>query len=104
MLSALHHRAAELGERVRLMRTATYSEALAQVDEPLEVCAPTSRAADEFVRRRDGVQVLAERGWVMSRDQFEAWARGRSRLRLEDYYREVRVRLGVLMEGDGSHF
>jgi deoxyribodipyrimidine photolyase-related protein len=102
VLSALHHRAAELGERVRLMRTATYSEALAQVDEPLEVCAPTSRAADEFVRRRDDVQVLAERGWVMSRDQFEAWARGRSRLRLEDYYREVRVRLGVLMEGDGS--
>ncbi len=102
MLSALHHRAAELGERAHLLRTATYAEALAEAGEPVEVCAPTSRAADGFVRSRDDVHVLPERGWVMTRDQFEAWARRRTRLRLEDYYREVRTRLGLLVEGDGS--
>jgi deoxyribodipyrimidine photolyase-related protein len=102
VLSALHHRAAELGERARMLQTHTYGEALAQVDEPLEVCAPTSRAADGFVRALDHVTVLPERGWVMTRDEFEAYARGRSRLRQDDYYREVRTRLGLLIEPDGT--
>ena len=102
LLSALHHRAAELGERAVLLRTQTYDEALGELGEPVEVCAPTSRAADAFVRSRDDVEVVAERGWVMTRDAFEAWARGRPRLRLEDYYRDVRRRLDLLVEGDGS--
>ena len=102
VLSALQHRAAELGERAQLLRTETYREALAQVDEPLEVCAPTSRAADELVRGLRGVQVLPERGWVLTRDAFEGWARRRGRLRLDDYYRDVRRHLGLLVEPDGS--
>jgi deoxyribodipyrimidine photolyase-related protein len=102
VLSALHHRAQELGARAVLLQTETYGEALSELGEPVEVCAPTSRAADEFIRSRDAVEVVAERGWVMTRDAFESWARGRSRLRLEDYYRDVRRRLDLLVEGDGS--
>jgi deoxyribodipyrimidine photolyase-related protein len=102
VLSALHHRAAELGERARLVTASTYGDALAEVDEPLEVCAPTSRAADAFVRGLPGVRVLPERGWVVSREQFATWAASRRRMRLEDYYRDVRRRLGLLLEPGGE--
>ncbi len=102
VLSALHHRAAELGDRALLVTAGTYREAVAQVGEPLEVCAPTSRAADTFVRGLPGVTVLPARGWVYSRAEFAPWAHGRRRLRLEDYYRDVRRRLGLLLEPDGE--
>ena len=102
VLSALRHRAAELGERSVLLSTPTYRDALRDVGEPVEVCAPTSRAADRLVRGLDGVHVLPARGWVVTREEFAAWATGRSRLLLEDFYRDVRRRLDVLMEPDGE--
>jgi deoxyribodipyrimidine photolyase-related protein len=102
VLSALRHRAAELGDRCMLVSSETYRQALDDLGERVEVCAPTSRAADALVRRLDGVDVLPARGWVLSRDEFAAWASGRRRLLLEDYYRDVRRRLGVLVEPDGS--
>lgn len=102
VLSALRHRAAELGERARLVQAETYRDALAEIDEPLQVCTPTSWAAEEFVRSMDGVQVLPERGWVLTRDEFAGWAGGRRRLLQEDFYRDVRRRVGVLVEPDGS--
>jgi len=101
LLAALHHRAAELGGSALLLERHSYREALAEVGEPVQVCAPTSRAADAFVRGLTGVTVLPERGWVLGRDEFAAWAAGRRRLRLEDYYRDVRRRLGLLLDGDG---
>jgi len=102
VLSALRHRAAELGERAVVLATATYRQALEQLGEPVEVCAPTSRAADRFVRQLDGVTVLPDRGWAVSRAEFDTWATPRSRLLLEDYYRDVRRRLDILMEPDGE--
>jgi deoxyribodipyrimidine photolyase-related protein len=102
VLSALHHRAAELGARALLLQTRTYREALEQVGEPVEVVAPTTRAADAFVGRLPGVSVLPERGWALTRDEFAAWAGGRRRLRLEDYYRHVRRTFDVLLEPDGE--
>ena len=102
VLSALRHRAAELGERAVLVQAETYRGALSELGEAVEVCSPTSRAADDFVRALDGVHLAPARGWVMTRDEFEVWARGRSRLRLEDYYRDVRRRLDLLVEPDGS--
>src|ERR1700684_2766664 len=50
VLSALRHRAAELGDQATFLQTRTYREALDQVDEPVSVCQPTSWAADRFVR------------------------------------------------------
>lgn len=99
LLSGLRHRAAELGGQATFLRTDTYGEALAAVNEPLSVCAPTSRAADRFVRSRGDVEVLPARGYTTSREDFAAWAQGRSRLLLEDFYRHNRQRLGVLMDG-----
>ncbi len=45
VLAALRGRAAELGDRAVFIRAETYAEALAQVDGPVQVIHPTSRAA-----------------------------------------------------------
>lgn len=99
VLSSLRHRAAELGEQATMLRTDTYGEALARFGQPVTVCAPTSRAADRFVRAQPAVEVLPARGYAVSRDDFATWAHGRRRLLLEDFYRSTRQRLGILMEG-----
>ena len=99
VLSALRHRAAELSERARFHQGETYREALNVLGERVSVCAPTSRAADGFVRGLDGVEVLPARGFTLSRKDFSDWAEGRRRLLLEDFYREQRRRHAVLMEG-----
>lgn len=102
VLSALRHRAAELGEQAVLLRCDTYGEALARVREPLTVCRPTSYAAADFVARRPDVTVLEPRGFATTQEDFAAWAsgRGRRRLLMEDFYRDARRRLDVLMDGD----
>lgn len=102
VLSALRHRAAELDDQALLLVAPTYRAALDELGEPVEVCAPTSRAADAFVRGLDDVEVLPSRGWALSREQFAEWADGRARLRMEDYYRDVRRRLDLLVEPDGE--
>ncbi|HSP38248.1 MAG TPA: cryptochrome/photolyase family protein [Frankiaceae bacterium] len=102
ILSALRHRAAELGDQAMFLQTETYREALAQVDEPLTACGPTSRGADRFVRRLPNVEVLPERGYGTTKAEFAAWTkeRGGRRLLMEDFYRNARLRHGLLMDGD----
>ena len=105
VLSAMRHRARELGDRVRYVRARTYRDALAQVDGPLQVLQPTSHAAVRFVTTLAGereVERLPARGFLTSRDEFARWADGRGdrRLLMEDFYRDARRRLGVLMDGD----
>ena len=74
------------------------------VDEPLEVVQPTSWAALHLVNalceERD-IARLPARGYATSRADFATWASGRARRRLlmEDFYRDSRRRLGLLMEG-----
>lgn len=100
VLSALRHRAAELGGQAVFLQTRTYREALAQVDGPLSVCQPTSWAADRFVRSLPSVEVLPARGFCTTGDQFERWAGGQRTLRLENFYRSARRRFDLLMDGD----
>ena len=76
ILSALRHRARELGERAVVLQTETYRQALELLGEPVEVCAPTSHAAREFVQRLKSVTVLPERAFVTTRTS----SRGGSRL------------------------
>ncbi|MGY1770399.1 cryptochrome/photolyase family protein [Blastococcus sp. SYSU D00813] len=110
VLSALRHRAAELGEQAELHRVTTYAEALDRVGEPLSVCAPTTWSSRDYVLRRPGLQVLAARGFVATQAEFAAWAGGRGRggggaggrrgrLLMEDFYRDSRRRHDVLMNG-----
>jgi deoxyribodipyrimidine photolyase-related protein len=102
VLSALRHRAAELGDQAVFLRTGTYGEALEQLGEPVEVTQPTSFSADGFVRRHPLVAaVLPDQGYATSREDFARWveSRGRRRLLMEDFYRDNRRRHEVLMDG-----
>lgn len=100
ILSAIRHRAAELGDRVEFHQVERYSDVLVG-REDLEVIDPTSYSARRFVRRI-GAEVLPSRGFVTSEDEFATWAAGRGakRLLLEDFYRDTRRRTGILMEGE----
>ncbi|MGW4944535.1 cryptochrome/photolyase family protein [Actinoplanes sp. NPDC004185] len=98
VLSALRHRAAELGDQAVFVRAETYAEAVRDLGEPLSVCHPTSRAARGLVQRL-GAELLPPRGFVTAPPEFVAWANGRRGLRMEDFYRDARRRLGVLMDG-----
>ncbi len=100
VLSAMRHRAAELGDRVTYVRADGYAEPVRSVDRPVEVVHPTSYAALRLVERL-GAAVLPPRGFATSREDFEVWAdgRGQRRLLMEDFYREARQRHGVLLEG-----
>ncbi|MFF3645664.1 cryptochrome/photolyase family protein [Streptomyces sp. NPDC002564] len=104
VLSAMRHRAAELGDRARHVRAETYREGLREAcgDSDVTVHHPTSRAALDFVRRLPQVQVLPARGFLVEQDAFRAWADGHTgtKLRQEDFYRWTRRRLDLLMEGD----
>lgn len=95
VLSALRHRAAELGDRAVFIQADTYREALAQVGE-VHVVHPTSRAALEFVTAL-GVEVLEPRGFATSGQQFADWI-GEKPL-MERFYRAARRHTGVLMDG-----
>jgi deoxyribodipyrimidine photolyase-related protein len=99
VLSALRHRARELGDRATFLQVGTYGEALDQVRGPVEATQPTTRAAAAYLERR-GVPVLPDRGFATPREEFARWAEGRRRFLMEDFYRWQRARLRVLMEGD----
>lgn len=46
------------------------------------------------------VTVLPDDRFIASRDEFTAWAAGRKSLRMEFFYREMRRKTGLLMEGE----
>lgn len=104
ILSALRHRAAELGSAGTLIRARTYTEALEKLGEPVVVHEPTSMAADAFVRRLHDrgriTEILPTPGFTLSRQDFADWAGSRPRLRMEEFYRWQRHRLEVLLDGD----
>ena len=104
LLSAMRHRADELGDRCTYVQAATYGEGLArlrEIDPQVEVSHPSSRSALRLAQRY-GVSVLPPRGWLTELGEFAGWVatRGSRRLLLEDWYRTVRVTHGLLMAGD----
>ncbi len=104
ILSAMRHRAAELGDRVRYVKADTYRQGLRETmgDDPVTVHHPTSYAARDFVQGLPFVRVLSARGFLVGHDEFKRWAdgRGTKHLRQEDFYRWVRTTHDLLMEGD----
>ncbi|MFI6763242.1 cryptochrome/photolyase family protein [Micromonospora sp. NPDC050417] len=101
VLSALRHRAAELGDQALHLRAETYREALVRVREPVEVNHPTSRRARDLVRSLGRVTVLPPRGFVTAIEDFTAWAdERRGTIRLDDFYRYARRHHRVLLDGD----
>ena len=103
ILSAMRHRAAELGDQCVYVRADTYREVLEEFGEPLDVVQPTSWSALHFVDTMAetlDLERLPARGYATSRADFGRWAQaqGNKRLLLEDFYRDARERLDVLMD------
>ncbi|RTL64621.1 MAG: cryptochrome/photolyase family protein [Hyphomicrobiales bacterium] len=46
------------------------------------------------------VEITDDDRFISSRQEFEAWAKGRKQLRMEYFYRDMRHKTGLLMEGD----
>lgn len=46
------------------------------------------------------VDILEDDRFLCGRDEFTAWAKGRKQLRMEYFYREMRRKTGLLMDGD----
>lgn len=102
VLSAMRHRAAELGDQCTYVRASSYAEALDGFDQSLSVCHPTSHAAVRFVQGRGDIEVVPARGFATSTDDFDRWvrSRGQRRLLMADFYRDTRRRLEILMDGE----
>lgn len=102
-LSAMRHLAAELGDRAIVVRADTFSDAFRQANiDPTQVSVvdPTSYGARRRVREL-GMTVLPARGFTMGENDFQQWL-GTRRPILEDFYRNQRRRLGLLMQPDGD--
>ncbi|TDC62314.1 cryptochrome/photolyase family protein [Actinomadura sp. GC306] len=102
LLSAMRHRAAELGDRVRYVQAETYRDGLNRAvgDAPVTVHHPTSHAALRFVQGLEQVEVLPPRGFLVQPDAFGRWADAAGHLRMEDFYRHVRRDHDLLMDGE----
>ena len=48
------------------------------------------------------IQWHADTRFLCSRDEFSAWANGKKQLRMEFFYREMRRKSGLLINGDGT--
>ena len=99
ILSAIHHRAAELGDRAEFVRARSFRSALEGRGDSLSVCAPTSWQGRR-VAASLGIRMLPARGFVTTQDEFASWSAGRRRLLLEDFYRDARRRTGILMDDE----
>lgn len=105
VLSAMRHFAAELRERGGpevVERRGEQRMADVLRDWPGEVrCAePNSLAAQPRLRRL-GVRFVKSTQFLTDPDDFADWADGRKRLVMEDFYRDQRRRLGLLVDEEG---
>ena len=103
ILSAMRHRAADLGRRCCYVRADAYGPVVREAAETAAVSVhhPTSRTALHLVQHLP-VEVLGARGFVTTFGEFAGWAstRGKRRLLLEDFYRQSRKEHSLLMDGD----
>jgi deoxyribodipyrimidine photolyase-related protein len=102
ILSALRHKALELGDRVDYRKGETYTELLGGVD--FSVVNPSSRRLRSLVKNlqtQATIEVLPARGFVTSEEDFGAWAATQKsgRLLMDNFYRARRNALGILMTG-----
>ena len=103
ILSALRHRAAQDPARITLVKADSYRAGMTNIDvSDIEGIAATSRPARRLVQSLGVRQILPERGWFTSAEEFSDWvsSRGNKRLVMEDWYRGVRTRHRVLMDAD----
>ncbi len=107
VLTSLRHFALEQADRgvaVRHLVAPSYAAALESVRElgPLAVMRPAERELRAELApmfESGALQSLPHEGWLTEADDFRAATRGES-WRMDAFYRHVRRRLGILMDGD----
>ncbi|MEM9201521.1 MAG: cryptochrome/photolyase family protein [Actinomycetota bacterium] len=107
VVSSMRHFAAELteaGYEVDYRRAPTLAEGVAahRSDYPVALITATTPNSHRAVEHLEalGVQLLRNRLFLTTPDEFETWAGERNSLRMEDFYRWQRQRLDILMDGD----
>jgi deoxyribodipyrimidine photolyase-related protein len=108
VLTAMRRFAAELraeGFEVDLRRAHSSAEGLRAhraEHQPSAISATEPNSFDgRALLRREGVELVRSDQFLCHPDDFAEWAGDRDRLRMEDFYRWQRRRLGYLMDGDG---
>lgn len=69
----------------------------------LRIMTPSDRPFEEFIKNLDldcHVELLPNNHFLWSKTEFQAWAKPRKRLLLEDFYRQGRKKFNILMDGD----
>ena len=84
-------------ENVTALELSNYRE-LANVSGLTSAIRPSSRPMLAWAELLE-VELFDHRGFCSTRDQFQEFASGKKQLRLEDFYRMQRVRLGILHDG-----
>lgn len=99
ILSALRHRAAQLGDQAEIRRGETYHDVLSGVS--ASVINPTSRGLRALLAdlsQSAQLEIHPSRGFMASEADFARWAAGQSkRLLMENFYRHRRMETGILM-------
>ena len=90
-------RARARAERVSLVRLDSYRELLGRNDLTAAI-SPSSRPMLALAKSL-GIELNDSRGFCSSEAEFKAFAGDKKRLKLEDFYRQQRVRLNLLMDG-----
>lgn len=110
VLSALRHFRDELreaGYEVHHRVGASYADGIRDwlrdhPDDRVVVQQPTewgiARSIADLAAEDGRVEIRPDRRFLVSREWFAEWARGRTLFRMEDFYRAQRKRLGILME------
>lgn len=117
-LSAMRHFAAEMRERgwpldYLALGEHQYPDLASALQASLAQYQPSAvrmvqagdfrvQTAIESTLQKAGValEMAADRHFMISFEEFSAWSLGRKQLRLEYWYRDLRKRTGLLMEGD----
>ena len=107
LVSAARHFAQELadaGYRVEYERAATTLDGISaarmrHVGVPVWAAEQSSFRLDRMLRE-SGVTLVPNDFFLTSRTEFRSWATSQRHLRMEDFYRQQRRRLGILMDGD----
>lgn len=73
--------------------------------ENIRVCEPSVYRVLEYVRGWEAelglpVSITFDDRFIATKEEFEDWARDRKQLRMEYFYREMRRKTGLLMDGD----
>lgn len=116
LLAARRQRAEELrreGWRVdyhALQRGLTWEKAVAahvKAHRPGRILSAEPNNFDEqeavkMLARKFPISLVPTRQFLVGRDEFAAWARGKKSLLMESHYRRVRAEFGWLMDADGQ--